>query len=220
MSAPTRPNKDAVASQAEGEIESDAALHARLLARDPTAPSDLAVRHLELLTSWLLRTVRDLDPHVVEEIAIDLILSVAERPEQYDPEKSPLATYLRMAASGDVRNKRVSLGRRARHEMSDDDVELAARVRNIPMDADDAVETLARRERESRLATAIRDRCNEEEWQVLLLMMDRERHTSAFAAILGVTHLSELEQAREVKKVKDRLTKRLRRLPEWNLDND
>ena len=56
-----------------------------------------------------------------------------------------------------------------------------------------------------------------EEKRVLPLMQDGERHTSAYAEVLGITQLSPLEQAREVKRVKDRLKKRLER---WRENRD
>jgi biopolymer transport protein ExbD len=46
---------------------------------------------------------------------------------------------------------------------------------------------------------------------VLELMLDGERQTSVYVEILEIGHLSLEEREREVKKVKDRLKKRLER---------
>jgi hypothetical protein len=43
-------------------------------------------------------------------------------------------------------------------------------------------------------------------------MLDGERRTATYAAVLGIEHLPDLEKKRTVKQVKDRLQKRLRRL--------
>jgi hypothetical protein len=58
----------------------------------------------------------------------------------------------------------------------------------------------------------MRGACDAVEWKVVQLMADGERRSPTYAALLGLGHLPAAEQAREVKRVKDRLQKRLRRL--------
>lgn len=50
-----------------------------------------------------------------------------------------------------------------------------------------------------------------QERDVLVLMLFGERETDAFAEALGLAHLTAIEQANEVKRVKDKLKKRLQR---------
>jgi hypothetical protein len=50
-----------------------------------------------------------------------------------------------------------------------------------------------------------------EEQRVLALLADGERSTAAFARVLGLTDSPEDEQRREVKRVKDRIKRRLQR---------
>ena len=86
------------------ERERDRALHQRLLQRDPTAPSDLVVEYLEPLTSRLRSMFPRVDSDLLEGIADELVFDLGEHPEQYNPGRGGLATYLWIAARGDVLN--------------------------------------------------------------------------------------------------------------------
>lgn len=192
----------------------DRALHARLLSRDPTAPSDLARGHLDGLVRRLHAHFPQVDDHLVQDVAITLILSLAQRPEQYDPNRSPLASYLRMAASGDLKNALRSEQRRSRRLVALADVELAHPTGNSFVESPtDPAELVAAAEfAESHTMALFRSQFDPLEREFVQLYLDGERRTPAFAAVLGIEHWAPAEQAREVKKVKDRLLKRLRRL--------
>jgi len=56
-----------------------------LLRRDPNAPSELTETYLPPLVAWLRQTFNQEDTALLDTIAIDLILSLAEKPEQYKP---------------------------------------------------------------------------------------------------------------------------------------
>src|SRR5262245_31282044 len=107
------------------------ALHARLLARDPVAPSELADLYLPPLAAWLLRRFPQVDPHLVEDAATDAALDTAQHPERYDPARLPLGSYLRMAARGDVLNALQKVRRRANGQTSLDAVERHGVARNV-----------------------------------------------------------------------------------------
>ncbi len=192
------------------EREDDRALHARLLRRDPTAPADLAQGHLAPLVAWLLDTFPHDDPALLETVAIDLILDLGQRPEQYDPGRSSLASYLRMAARGDRKNALESEHRRRRHHAPLEDVELQAPARNrwwpVPLDPVEAVDD---EDGDARVA-ALRARFHGPEREVVDLILDGERRTEAFAAVLGLHDRPREEQMREVKRAKDRLKKRMK----------
>ena len=87
-------------------LEAERALHARLLAGDPFAPSALADAYLAPLVARLARAYPREDPHLVETAAIDAVLDTAEHPARYDPARGSLGTYLWVAAKGDLRNAR------------------------------------------------------------------------------------------------------------------
>lgn len=214
-----------IGSPAQAASEQDRQLHARLLARDAQAPSDLTEQYLLALVTYLRRVFpeRDFpllrDSHLIEEAAEDALFDLAKHPEHYDPARSTLISYLRMAARGDLRNK---LQREARHRrhlvpLPDENapgVEQSALARNSGReDTEDPALLAERREQLNPQFQPMRNTVfSDQDRTVIQLILDGERRTSVYAQILGITHLPESEQRREVKRVKDRLLKRLRRL--------
>lgn len=193
-------------------------LHARLLARDPTAPSDLVSSYLQPLVEWLLRTYAGRDPAMLESIAIDLLLDVGERPEQYDPDRLSLFAYFRMAARGDVSNALAKEQRRTAHHVSWENVEIGLQARNSTWTsaADPADEVIEALDREKVLA--MREQFNDRDWECVLLLLDGERRTEPFAGALGLQDRPREQQALEVKRTKDRLKKKLQR--RWQGQDD
>jgi RNA polymerase sigma-70 factor (ECF subfamily) len=192
----------------------DRALHERLIAGDALATAELAEAYLDPLARWLQLRFPKEDPHLLQDAAIDAVLSLAERPHQYDPGRSSLATYLRMAARRDVLNALRSQRRRQRHQAPVEAVELEQRAGNSLLDVvDDPAESIVRAEPLSaELATLLHETFDGPERQVVQLMLEGERRTAVYAQLLGLDRRPEIEQAREVKRVKDRLQKRLQRL--------
>lgn len=194
--------------------EGDRALHARLLRRDLSAPSDLVQAHLEPLVRWLRARYPRADDDLLQDVAVDLLLSLAERPEQYDPDRAPLQRYLRMAARRDVQNALRGERRRSRLLVRVQHVELAGPTGKRPVEsAEDPAEMVARSEPLSpRTLALVRSAFDDAEWEIVQLMLDGERRTGPYAALLGLAERPPQEQARQVKRVKDRLLKRLQRL--------
>ena len=197
-----------------GASADERALHARLLRRDPTAPADLAGRFLAPIVAWLQQQpqFQREDPDLLETVAIDLILQVGEHPERYDPDRLSLPAYLRMAARADVLNELDSRRRRSRYLVPIEDVELLPPARNSAWEqADDPADAvLEALDREKVLA--MRHQFSDQDWECVLLLIDGERRTEPYAAILGLGGVSPNAQANEVKRVKDRLRRRFRRL--------
>src|SRR2546428_659415 len=79
-------------------------LHARLVANDPTAPSDLAVAYLDPITDWLVQRYPRVDPNECATAVGEAIMSLIKNPLSYKPERQSLEVYLRMSARGDLRN--------------------------------------------------------------------------------------------------------------------
>lgn len=195
------------------------ALHARLLAGDVTASSDLAAAYLEPLVTWLLRHNPTLDPHLCETAADDAILALIANPSGYTPQKMGLQAYLRMSASGDLKN---ALRREARHGRGRarlDAVELSPELGKYVQDAGaDPARIVEGREavielidRRRRVPRAVRALLTDAERRALALLLEGERRTAMYAAALDIADLTPAEQRREVKRVKDRLKKRLTR---------
>jgi RNA polymerase sigma-70 factor, ECF subfamily len=193
--------------------EAERALHARLLAGDVVASADLAEAYLPPLVARLARAFPHLDGDVVETIATDVVLATAEHSERYQPDRGPLGAYLLMAARGDLRNAFQSAARRRAREVVVGPVELAAAERNLVRDDADLADVLAGHEPlDPALLALLAETFDDQERRVVELVMDGERDTDVYARLLELDHLPPGERRREVKRVKDRLQKRLRRL--------
>jgi RNA polymerase sigma-70 factor (ECF subfamily) len=186
---------------------------------DPTAQVDLAVTYLGPLATWLAQRYPGVDPAIRETAAEDAIIGLSKNPATYDPARQTIEVYLRMSASGDLRN---AVRDEQRHRLRQ--VDLAA-VEHSPRagkylqdeDADPAL-ILERREMvRARLAAVKADLASVQEGltavEVLFveLMEAGERKTVVYAQVLDLADRPIEEQRREVKRVKDRLIKRIER---------
>lgn len=194
-------------------------LYRRLLANDADAPRDLLYAYLDPLASWLSARYWNVDPHHCTTAAEEALLSLIKNPTLYDPQKLSLPAYLRMAVRGDLLNILDADKRHRAHLAPLDDVELYADAGNTGQDVANP-ETLVteRAERQAKLAEAVRvlnaisSGLTPEEQEVLILMLfDQERKTEPYVQVLRISHLPLSEQRRAVKKVKDKIQKRLRR---------
>jgi len=192
------------------------ALHQRLLAADPVAPSDLAVAYLEYLGRYL----RERNPAIDDQTAAeDAIMALSKRPQSYDPARATLVAYLRLSAQGDLRNLLARERRHRSHQANLEAVELSGVAGKelgdgtydpaVLVEARESVSEVVRQ----RLAipAGVLQGLTPGEITVLQLMAEGERRTPAYAEALGITDLPLAEQRHEVKRVKDRLQKRLER---------
>lgn len=194
-------------------------IHQRLLDGDPVASSDLAEAYLPMLIERLRRRWPWLrDETRLYDAAADVLLAYAQHPARYDPAKASLLAYLTLAAHRDLQNALERDGRRGQSTVSLEDVVEGALNRNVAVSgssndpADVIVETLAAAE----LACWIREILpNALDRQLFQLMVEGERQTAAYSAVLGIEGLDVAEQRRIVKQHKDRITKRLQRRGEW-----
>lgn len=196
MDAPHWPDPDAVLA---------------LVRRLPTDPAAQA-EFLAAVYRPLLREVQAAhpleDPARVTDVVGDLLLSLVKRPEQYHPDKLPVRSYLLMAARGDLANARAKDGRR--------------RAREIPLDAvaepvddgkekeEDDVRTWLINPRVAAVIAGF-DALEREVWE---LMQAGTRATTAFVPVLGIADRPSADQGRAVKRIKDRIIKRLKRAAE------
>lgn len=194
------------------------AIYQRLLDNEPDAPSDLIMLLLDPLTSALRRKFPNLpDPNLVDDIVTDTLFRFVQHPERYHPERGDLWHYLSMDALGDLRNVWQKERRRSIREIPFDPV-----AHDVPDGKNDIEDEIIRRiapaglpdgtdvaELLIQLRTTIPD---PRDWEVVTLMAQNERSTSAFASVLNITDLSATEQRRIVKQTKDRLRLRLKRL--------
>jgi hypothetical protein len=181
-------------------------LHRTIVGRtDPTATA----RAFELLLEPLKVRLRFRWPNMsqdeLESWAIDALIAYLENPARYDPKQSALLTYLAMDADGDIKNAYSSA--QATRERFLADVEDEASRRNET--TDDEKLDLDDRALYASLRDAFPDKRDR---KVIDLMLQNVRETVAYAGVLGIAHLPSAQQAAEVKRVKDRIKKRLRRL--------
>lgn len=187
-------------------------LHEALLAgADPTAPARMA----ELLMPALHRRFsgRELpDPHAVTSLVGLSIARYLAKPARWRPERGPLLAFLWQDVAGDIKNERDSRARLRQHELPDSAaVELFATDQNLSveeevlddMDPFDMAQALAGRALDAISGFSQQDR------ELVELLGAGVRSTSPYAEVLGITHLPEPHQAKEVKRHKDRLNKRL-----------
>lgn len=201
-------------SQGDPE-ESPQQLYERLVTNDPTAPSDLAVRYLDRLSDWLISHNSQVPKDICETAAEDAILALVKNPGTYNPSKQSLEVYLRMSAQGDLKNLLRAERRHSDRRADWDAVEHSLVVGKYIQDRENDPALLFERESELRegheLPEAVTEGLTAAEVNVLELMRQAERKTAAYAVALGIQDRPLDEQRRDVKRVKDKLKKRLER---------
>ncbi|MCI0410472.1 MAG: hypothetical protein L0191_18245 [Acidobacteria bacterium] len=184
-------------------------IHERLLAADPVAPTELA----EAVWKPLVKQLEKRHPRLrasdfLWDAASDALISYIKQPTQFDPAKRALFGFLVMAAEGDLRNALAKVARRKQREISIEGVELAVAVGKESLEApglDTPLEAERMRRRIGELFKDPRDR------EAVELLSEGERSTEAFAKVWRLEHLPLKEQARQVKRYKDRIKKMLAR---------
>ena len=195
-------------------------LHQRLLLDNYRSASNaLCECYLDPLIDWLRGKNRRAHPDDCAEAAETALTNYFNQPKKFDPTKLALDAFLRMAARRDLLN--LYRGESRHHRLRDHDfrVEEDGCVGNSLQD--DPLTVLSRREEQAdarRIVESIRVACSEPERVVLELLIDGERESIRYATPLGVEHLPEKEMRREVKRVQDRLKKRIERKGEVNDD--
>jgi hypothetical protein len=184
------------------------ALHNALLRSDPTAPARIVKALLgplveRLRWKWPYADLRDL-----EQQAADSVLHYLDAPWRYDPKRASLLHYLVLDAHCDLLN--AYNAPRSLEEIPHEDVAVAADPRNNDWDEFSAAQaTREDAELELQLDGVFP---NPADRAVVELLRDRVRANAAYAAALGISHLPIDQQNQEVKRVKDRIKKKLRRL--------
>lgn len=193
-------------------------IHHRLLRGDPTASLDAA----DLLLDPLVNRLRAKWPgqNYIDEChdaATEVIVIYLEAPQRYDPARSALLTWLTMQAHGDLLNayaspqKRFERGWIVESDLARDDSGGDARVKLgdqlVWLDAVSDLDT-------SQVLASVRAAFPEEHDRRLIWLMCIEgiHSTDDAAAVLDLMHLPSQERTAEVKRHKDRVMRRLRRL--------
>jgi hypothetical protein len=190
------------------------AVHLRLRDHDATAATDLCQAYLNPLLGWLEGTYPSADGHFRQSAVHDALLTYLENPSAYDPSRLDLAAYLRMAARGDLFNLLRAEGRHRQRQNPWSVVEDGGEAGNLLGREEEPSQRLERLEEEEQWQARLRSvaqRFTATERRVLELMLAGERAVAAYAAVLGLEGLPITDPQREVKRLKDRIKKRLER---------
>lgn len=193
------------------------AFHQRVLARDPVAFSELSEWLYASLVQDTGRRARSrsgkaVDMTLVEEAVGEALLDYNDAPERYDPEQATLQAYLVMAAHRDFQNAASKERRHTQRQATlagEDSGEMA--VADGRSELDGLLNRISAEEWWSLVESTFIDPADR---QLVIMLANGVRATESYARVLGISGLPAEEQAREVKKAKDRLLKRLRRLGE------
>ena len=184
-------------------------LHERLLASDPVATSDffkLVVPTLKRYLRYQFPSMKSsVDPDIYLTAIHDALTEYFKNPTRYDPSRSGLMSYLRLAAKRDLQNLLKKEARHAKGRASPKDVEFQQ------SDGNDIADKVADSIDAERLSQEVTEHMTPAERDVFFLMVEGVRSTEAAALALGIEHLPVKDQAREVKRVKDRIKKRIQR---------
>lgn len=182
--------------------------HRRILARDdPIAFAELAEwLYQPLFQDVQKRAGTKADLTFVEEAVGQALLDYHDAPGRYDPQRANLRSYLAMAAYRDFQNTCAKEYRRAAHQISLFDPSLQEQeIQGIP-------EMLAGSWQLEELWHLIDEIFpNPTEQRIVELILNNVHPPAPYAQVLGLAHLSDDEQLQQVRRVKYRITRRLRR---------
>lgn len=188
-------------------------IHQRLLAEDPVAPAELAEMSIEHLAEELrIGNSRLRDESMAYDAATDAILEFAKFPHRYEPSRSGVWSFLKMAARRNLANLQQKENRQRGRISRFKSVALHDPTRKKTEKS--ILASLAEAEEDGALRKELRAKTvsfSPEEAAVFSLMSDGVRATEEYARVLGIDDRPRDEQKRVVKRVKDRLLKRLKR---------
>lgn len=212
-----------MAEAAAGLQEQALEVHQRLLLDAPTAALDATELLLAPLTRRLRAKWPQLDRDATHDAATEVLVQYLQAPARYDPTRASLLGWLLLQAHRDLINE--YNGKQKSFERAwlvESDLP-ADRATGEPAQLDDHLPPTEIEPRlgPSRFLSAIRDALPDERDRQLLWAIADEgsRGTDEAAEILGLTHLPPAERTAEVRKNKDRIMKRLRRL-DWGRGDD
>ncbi len=187
--------------------KTDAELHQLLLARDDTALSRLIENYGEPLLRNFQRKYSTLREDQISGAVNDLFLGLWNKPQQYDPEKSSLATYLNMALSRDLAN--LAKERKKTFKISQDDVGLLPDSRNnMVEDPGERMDAIVKLKLiYEKLAEIFPE---EPLFTLASLYIEEERKRERYAEVLEILHLPKEEWEKKVDYRKDSIRRKLK----------
>ena len=185
-------------------------LHNRLISGDVIVSAELAEFFMPLMIGRLNRGFQNIDdPHLIETSVVDALMDYLTKPNQYDPNRGNLFSYLILKAKSDLLNY-------LRQNKKDQsflnlaeivELEEDSSVYGVELIDDIDIETIVIDKLSpiwNRLLTIIPD---EKDQEIVKLMMNCVRETEIYAEVIGIKNLPDEDQFRIVKQNKDRLKK-------------
>ncbi len=185
------------------------ALHARLVAGDPTASRELVHTGAPRIVSALRRRYGYLPREDLEDSANDALLYLLADPTQYHPERGSLLNFLTTVALHKLTD-RVRKAYRRREIPVGGIVELEQCAANNPVESPSQLGHAPRctQEIEALLAEVLPDARDRRVWEIVCA---GRAAISEMAAVLDLGHLPLKEQQMQVKRHRDRVVRRVRR---------
>ncbi|WP_224366238.1 RNA polymerase sigma factor [Hyalangium versicolor] len=196
-------------------LEEEMVLHQRLLEHDPLAYFDVFPMYMERLAKKLEGQGYDVD--VARDAALEAVLAYRKKPEGYDPRKVHPFTYLMGVARHKAVDRWRSVQAQAQREKKQGDVELLRRTPNDPVDR------MEKCVRVKQLMDLLENGeiLSAQDQAIFRLFLMGEDSTEEVAKVLRLPPMSKEERQLEVKRLKDRLMKLLkRRLGREDSDDD
>lgn len=185
--------------------------HQRICARgDPTAFAEFAEWfYAPLVQDVRSRSGANADPALIEEAVAEALLDYHDAPERYDPSRASLRSYLVMAAYRDFQNAQARERRVTRQQISLFDPALQEQdVMGSPGTAEE-VESQLRVEELWQLINEIFP--DPTERRIVTLIINKVRSPEPYVSVLGLSDLPNEERLRQIRLVRYRLIRRLRR---------
>lgn len=191
-------------------------IHQRLLLDQPTASLDATEWLLAPLTARLRAKWPTLDPDTCHDAATEVFVQYLQAPSRYDPRRSSLLGWLTMQAHRDLINDHESKQKAFERRWAVESSLPTMPGTDEPAKLEDylpSTEAMPNLEL-SPVLKAIRDALPDEKDRRLLWLVGHEgsRSTDEAAEILGLMHLPLAERTTEVRRNKDRIMRRLRRV--------
>ena len=179
-------------------------LHQANLRGEPTATAEIFSLIFDRLRMHLKIAMPRADEDHVNDASTDALAAYFRHPEAFDPTKSSLWTYLCVVAV-----RRLSDHRRAARRHHDQNAIVQFELVALPSNNHTGEDHFLAHEIEGRYLSEIAQ--NESELKVLELLCSEVRETEAYAIALGLDN-SAPDTPNEVKRVKDKLKARLRKV--------
>lgn len=185
-------------------------LHNRLVDGDRTVTEEIASILLSPITQAVARRFPRTDEQVIWDGVIDAIFDYFDKPHQFDLTRGvPLSGYIKSISEHKVMNLIRSETRLKEREARYEALNLRLSVELDPSAENIQKESLSEHKLQVRELFNLLD--NPTDQKVLELKLRGERATKAYADVLGLSHLPKEAQRKEVKRVKDRIDKKLQR---------